>query len=131
MFVLKLNSNVSHRPSIAHALHRFCIQSRQTIYICHAQYSNYIAATRNITRSPCISKHTTHPLPIPLPSITLLYKHKAYLCKWWQSGTKCRDGVKVLWCHSHLVWLVFEPSIPTCACFFFQKTFVTLIINCS
>ena len=22
-------------------------------------------------------------------------------------GTRCRDGVKVLWCHSHLVWLVF------------------------
>ena len=25
----------------------------------------------------------------------------------WQNGTKCRDGVKVFWCHSHLVWLVF------------------------
>ena len=35
----------------------------------------------------------------------------------WQNGTRCRDGVKVLWCHSHLVWLVFEASIPTCACF--------------
>ena len=22
----------------------------------------------------------------------------------WQNGTRCRDGVKVLWCHSHLVW---------------------------
>ena len=21
--------------------------------------------------------------------------------------SKCRDGVKVLWCHFHLVWLVF------------------------
>ena len=35
----------------------------------------------------------------------------------WQNGTRCRDGVKVLWCHSHLVWLVFKASIPTCACF--------------
>ena len=26
----------------------------------------------------------------------------------WQNGTRCRDGVKVLWCHSHLVWLVFS-----------------------
>ena len=25
--------------------------------------------------------------------------------------------MKVLWCHSHLVWLVFEGSIPTCTCF--------------
>ena len=34
-----------------------------------------------------------------------------------QNGTRCRDSVNVLWCHSHLVWLVFEGSIPTCACF--------------
>ena len=41
----------------------------------------------------------------------------AYLCKWQQNGTRCRDGVKVLWCHSHLFWLVFEASIPTWTCF--------------
>ena len=35
----------------------------------------------------------------------------------WQNGTRCKDGVKVLWCHSHLVWLVFEASIPTCTRF--------------
>ena len=28
---------------------------------------------------------------------------------------RCRDGVKVLWCRSRLVWLVFEDFIPTCA----------------
>ena len=28
-----------------------------------------------------------------------------------------RDGVKVLWYHSHLVWLVFEGSITKCTCF--------------
>ena len=32
-----------------------------------------------------------------------------------------QDGVNVLWCCSHLVWLVFEGSIPKCACFI-QKT---------
>ena len=36
-----------------------------------------------------------------------------------------RDGVKLLWCHSHLVWLVFEGSIPTCACFHSENFFVT------
>ena len=40
----------------------------------------------------------------------------------WQNGTRCRDGVKLLWCHS---WLVFEGSIPTCACFHSEKLFVT------
>ena len=24
----------------------------------------------------------------------------------WQNGTRCRDGVTVLWCHSHLVWFI-------------------------
>ena len=75
------------------------------------------------THSLCTSKCTTH-LPLPThhypphchnPSLHTTNKHKAYLCKWWQNGTRCRDGVKVLWCHSHLVWLVFEAFIPTCA----------------
>ena len=35
----------------------------------------------------------------------------------WHNDTRCRDAVEVLWCHSHLVWLVFEGSISTCACF--------------
>ena len=37
----------------------------------------------------------------------------------WQNGTRCRDGVKVLSVvvSFHLVWLVFEAFIPTCACF--------------
>ena len=43
----------------------------------------------------------------------------------WQNGTRCRDGVKLLWCHSHLVWLVFEAPIPTCACFHSENFFVT------
>ena len=46
----------------------------------------------------------------------------------WQNGTRCRDGVKVLWCHSHLVWLVFEASIPTCACFHEGKLFCDLFL---
>ena len=39
--------------------------------------------------------------------------------------------MKVLWCHYHLVGLVFEGSIPTCACFcpetnFFVTCFLLL-----
>ena len=34
----------------------------------------------------------------------------------------------ILWCHPHLVWLVFEGSIPTCACFHSENFFVTLFI---
>ena len=45
----------------------------------------------------------------------------------WQNGTRCRDGVKVLWCHSNLVWLVFEAYIPT-ALVFPQKTFCDLFL---
>ena len=52
----------------------------------------------------------------------------------WQNGTRCRDGVNVLQCCSHLVWLVFEGSIPTCACFhsenFFVACFCCFFFNC-
>ena len=27
----------------------------------------------------------------------------------------------MLWCRSHLVWLVFEGSIPTCTCFHLEN----------
>ena len=57
------------------------------------------------------------------PSLHTTNKHK-----WWQNGTRCRDDVEVLWCHSHLVWLIFEASIPTCACFSFRKLFVPCIL---
>ena len=39
----------------------------------------------------------------------------------WQNSTRCRDGVKVLWYHSHLAWLVFEGSISTRAYFRTEK----------
>ena len=42
-----------------------------------------------------------------------------------QNGKRCRDGVNVLWYHSHLLWLVFEGCIPTCACFPLANFFVT------
>ena len=35
--------------------------------------------------------------------------------------------VEVLWWHSHLVWLVFEGTIPTCACLYLAKKFVTCV----
>jgi len=69
---------------------------------------------------------TTHPTAFHNPSLHTTNKHKAYLCNWQQNGTRCRDGVKVLWCHSHLVWFVFEASIPTCTCFVLQKSFCDL-----
>ena len=60
-----------------------------------------------------------------LPSTTLLYTQLTNTKHSWQNGTRCRDGVNVLWCCSRLVWLVFEGSIPTCACFHLKNFFVT------
>ena len=45
----------------------------------------------------------------------------------WQNGTRCGDGVKVL-CHSHLVWLVFEGSSPTCTCFHSDNFYCELFL---
>ena len=46
----------------------------------------------------------------------------------WQNGTTCRDGANVLWFSSHLVWLVFEGSILTCACFHLENFFCDLFL---
>ena len=53
---------------------------------------------------------------LPQPS-SAQNKHKTYLCKWRQNGTTTCRMVAKCWCRSHLVWLVFEGSIPTCTCF--------------
>ena len=47
----------------------------------------------------------------------------------WQNGTRCRDGVKVSWFFTHLVWLVFEGSVLTCAYFHSENILVTFIIS--
>ena len=46
-----------------------------------------------------------------------------------QNGTRCRDGMKVLCGHSHLVCLVFEGSIPTRARFCSENFFCDFILN--
>ena len=49
----------------------------------------------------------------------------------WQNGIRCRDGVKLLWCHCYLVCLVLggggsmSTGIPTCACFHSENFAVT------
>ena len=46
----------------------------------------------------------------------------------WQNGTWCRDD---LCFHSHLVWLVFEGSIPTYTCFHFVWHVPAVFLYCS
>ena len=91
----------------------------------HARTSlrEQLASTQNI--------HTLHAhqhalRSSQLPSTTLLCTQLTNTKHSWQNGTRCRDGVNVLWCRSHLVWLVFKGSIPTCTCFHLENFFVTL-----
>ena len=57
--------------------------------------------------------------------VHLVCKEFLHVVHSWQNGTRCRDGVNVLWCRSHLVRLIFERFIPTCACFHSENFFVT------
>ena len=76
----------------------------------------------------CTSTCTTRPAtPFQLPSTTLLCTQLTNTKHSWENGTRCRDGVNVLWCRSHLVWLVFKGSIPTCTCFHLENFFVTCV----
>ena len=45
-----------------------------------------------------------------------------------QNGTRCRDGVKSLWCHSHQVWLGFEGCILYMHLLSFRKGFCDLFL---
>ena len=101
------------------ALHSFCIQDWPYTMLS----INCVAATHNITYSPCTSACTTHSwaLPKPVSSTTFLCTQTNTS----QKGTRCRDGVKVLWCCSHLVCQALEVPIPTCACFHSENFFVT------
>ena len=49
----------------------------------------------------------------------------------WSNGTRYGDGVKVLWCHSLLVWSLFEGCNLTYACcypVYVQITFCGLFL---
>ena len=99
----------------------------KTGHICHSQ-SNYIAATHNTTHSPCTSTCTTHPaLPSPLAF------HNPPICTQLTQGrvgkmAQAVEMVKVLWCHSHLAWLVLRvPSRHVLV--FILKTFDSLRSN--
>ena len=112
--------------------HYWLLHTVKSDHICHAQYSNYIAATHNITHSPCTSKCTTHPpLSTSLPSTTLLCTQQTQTIFVYLSGGKIaqdvyRDGVKVLWCHFHLVWLVLWGFHSYVCLFSWRKTFCDL-----
>ena len=101
-------SNIPYRPSSQHST----VSAFKTDHICYAQYTNYLTATHILAHSPCTSTCTPHQaLPTPLPSTILLCTQLTNTKHNWQNGTECRDDMKLLWCHSNLVWLGFEGSI--------------------
>ena len=67
------------------------------------------------THSPLINLHTQHLIlfhaqPSAYEKI-LLSTEQTSTRHSWQNGTRCRDGLKVLWCHSHIAWLAFHSYI--------------------
>ena len=107
-FISAIFSNKISQPNIpyrASSCTPCAVSAFRTDHISHAQYSNYIAA---ITHSPCTTTCTPHPaVPTPLPSTTLLCTKLTNTKNSWQNATRCREGVKLLWSHSHVVCLVF------------------------
>ena len=107
----------------AHTLNEFITTHQQGNQHC-SLHSLLLSENPHLPRLPCsvtikLQPPTTqltlhacqHALPTPLPSTTFLFTQQTE-----QNCTRCRDTVKVFWCYSHLVWLVFEGSIPTWVC---------------
>ena len=118
-----LHSNVPYKPSTAHALHSFCLQD----LIRHVQLQLHWSLAQHNSPSMHINMHYTSSTAHPIAS-TLLYAQLTQGIADWQNGTRCRNAMKVLWYYSHLVWLVFKCSIPTCTCFHSENVFVTFLI---
>ena len=119
---------------ISHKLLQHTIQTKlihstvftiKTDYTCHAHYSSYLEAIHNVTHSPCTSTCTPNPTLLIPHCLHNYCTQLANIKHSWQNSTRCGDGMKLLWCHSHLVWLVFEGYILTCACFRSENFFVT------
>ena len=135
-FHIKDNPHLPHSSAIKfaaqlklptyHTIHH-CSQFLHTSQTIPAMLSsNYIAATHNTYNTLHAHQRAQHTaIPSPLPSTTLLCTQLTNTKHSWQNGTRCRDGANVLWCRSHLVRLVFERFIPTCACFHSENFFVT------
>ena len=106
--------NMPYRLITACALRPQLVHTNRPYLLCSVAIALYSNPQHNLLSMHAHSTCTTHPAPPnPQPSIVFLCTNTR------QDGTRYRDGVKVLWCRSHLVWLVFVGSIPTCACFHF------------
>ena len=101
------SSHMQHRPSTAHTPHNFCIQDT----------CNTVAMNTHFLCTTCAN---THP-PLLTPQLSMFKKillgtqvtnTKVWLAKW-----------HILWCHSYLVWLIFEDFIRTCICFHSENLF--------
>ena len=100
----------------------------KTNYTCHAQQELHCIHP-NITLSMHINMYCTPTNTLPTAFHNFLYIQLTNTKHSWQNVTRCGDGVDVLWCRSHLVWLVFEGSNPTCTCFHQENFFVTSYID--
>ena len=118
------SNNITYTPTLPYRLSTacalFCIRDRPYLPCSIA------IALQNTTHPPCTSTCTTHPcstIPSQLSSTTLLWTQLTNTKHSWQNGTRCRAGVKVLCCHSHLVCLVFLRVPSLMRLFLFRKLF--------
>ena len=116
-----IHSNTPYRLSTACALHSFCVQDRPylpcSVVIALEQPTAQLTLHAHQHALPTHEDYPSQCLPPP----------PMHANQQRQNGTRCRDGVKVLWCRSHLACLVFEGSIPTCACFRSENFCVTFV----
>ena len=101
--------------------------STYTCHVCHSQYQLSCSHPQHNSLSMQVNMHytpsATHPTAFHNPPM-----HATNTRHNWQNSTRCKDGVKVLWCHSHLIWLR-APSLHALV-FIAENFFVTSYIGC-
>ena len=120
-------SSKSRTPHPAYYIPKLCLYHRVFLLV-HRWWT--LARIWHHALSQWVKNTATMHVPSTthlLPSTTLLCTQLTNTKHSWQNATRCRDGVKLLWCHSHLVFVGLRvPSLH--ALVFIQKTFVWLYI---
>ena len=117
---LKNQLKMGKTPQVFYIIITYC-----AIWLHTPQRSYEVAAVHNMIHSPYTTPRTKYPAMLtPQPSMckTAVVTSTSH---GWQSGSRYRNAMKVLWCHSYLLWLVF-PSLHTLV---ILKTFLCSVLD--
>ena len=131
------SASLTPQPSTYKTANMCCVQQRQKVAHFNMQYKLSTSHGLDRPHLPCsvviklqspttwllhVHQHALHAHAALLPSATLLCAQNLLTKPFKMAQDAYRDGVKVMWHHSHLVWLDFWGFHSYMHLFLFAKT---------